>query len=297
MTLRPGFYSHTNRNKKEKAIGARVYGLVGFPVKHSLSPCMHNAAFSALKIKAKYKLFELKPGQLSGFLGSLKQKNIYGFNVTYPYKEEILAFLSSKSLGVKEIGAANTVVVDKSGRLKGFNTDYLGFMAHLKELKLKPKKVALVGAGGAAKAVSFALAKMKVAQLCIYDIDKFKSLSLFKKLNSSFPKTKFDVVSCLEDLALADKDLLVNASPVGMRQVDPCLFTCGDLHPGLFVYDLIYSPFETKLISLAKECKLNFSNGLGMLLYQGVFAFKHFSGRQPPVEAMKKALLKGVMSK
>jgi shikimate dehydrogenase len=254
---------------------------------------MHNAAFSALKIKAKYKLFELEPDHLGSFLNSLKQKNICGFNVTYPYKEEIIAFLSSKSSGVKEIGAANTVIVDKAGKLKGFNTDYLGFIAHLKELKLKPKKVALIGAGGAAKAVGLALAKMKVKQLCIYDIDKFKSLSLFKKLNSSFGGTKFDVASCLEDLELSKKDLLINASPVGMRQNDPCLFAASDLPAGLFVYDLIYSPLETKLLSLAKERNLNFSNGLGMLLYQGVFAFQHFSGRQPPVEIMQAALEKG----
>lgn len=272
----------------------KLYGLVGFPIKHSLSPCMHNAAFSALKIKAKYKLFELNPDQLGNFLGQLKKRNICGFNVTYPYKEAILQFLDSQSPAVKQVGAANTVVV-KAGKLKGFNTDYLGFMAHLKELKLKPKKVALIGAGGAAKAVCFALAKMKIARLCIYDIDKFKALSLFKKLNSSFDKTKFDVATRLEDLELPDKDLLINASPVGMRQSDPCLVEAGDLHAGLFVYDLIYSPLQTKLISLAKECNLGFSNGLGMLLYQGVFAFKHFSAKEPPVNIMREALLKGVM--
>jgi len=275
----------------------KLYGLVGFPIQHSLSPRMQNAAFSALKIKAKYKLFELEPGHLKAFLGSLKQKNICGFNVTYPYKEEIIPFLNSKSLGVKEIGAANTVVVGKGGKLKGFNTDYLGFMAHLKELKLKPRKVALIGAGGAAKAVCLALAKMKISRLCIYDIDKFKSLNLFKKLNSSFPRIKFDVASRLEDLELPDKDLLINTSPVGMRQSDPCLFSRGDLPDGLFVYDLIYSPLETKLISLARSRNLNFSNGLGMLLYQGVFAFKHFSGRAAPVKIMEEALLKGVKNK
>ena len=273
----------------------KLYGLVGFPIQHSLSPCMHNAAFSALKIKARYKLFELKSNQFKNFLGGLTKHNIGGFNVTYPYKEEMIKFLSSKSLGVKEIGAVNTVVVDKGGRLKGFNTDYLGFIAHLKELKLKPKKVALIGAGGAAKAICFALAKMKINQLCIYDIDKFKSLSLFKKLNSSFPKIKFDVGSRLEDLEIFNKDLLVNASPVGMHQNDPCLVAPGDLHAGLFVYDLIYSPCQTKLISLAKERNLNFSNGLGMLLYQGVFAFKHFSGRTAPVNIMKEALLKACL--
>jgi len=275
---------------------AKLYGLVGFPVKHSLSPCMHNAAFSALRIKAKYKLFELKSGQLEDFLRDLKKNNIGGFNVTYPYKEEILKFLSTKSSGVKAIGAANTVVVGRDGKLKGFNTDYLGFIAHLRELKLKPGKVALIGAGGAAKAVCLALAKMKVVQLCIYDIDRFKALSLFKKMSSGFPETKFGVVGCLEDLNLSDKDLLVNASPVGMRQNDPCLFSAEDLHPGLFVYDLIYSPPETKLISLARQRHLDYANGLGMLLYQGVFAFKHFSRRPAPVEIMKKALLKSGLS-
>lgn len=273
----------------------KLYGLVGFPIQHSLSPCMHNAAFAKLKIKAKYKLFELQPGKLEVFLAGLKKKNICGFNVTYPYKEEILKFLSSKSAAVREINAANTVEVDKNGKLKGYNTDYLGFTAHLKELKLKPKKVALIGAGGAAKAVSFALAKMKIDQLCIYDIDKFKSLSLFKKLNSEFPKTRFDVANRIEELKIIDKDLLINASPVGMRPADPCLIDSSYLHPGLFVYDLIYNPQETKLILLAKENNLKFANGLGMLLYQGVFAFKYFTGKAAPVETMQEALLKGVM--
>lgn len=273
----------------------KLYGLVGFPIKHSLSPCMHNAAFSKLKIKAQYKLFELKPDQLKSFLGVLKKKNICGFNVTYPYKEQILGFLTSKSSGVKEIGAANTVVVDNAGRLKGFNTDYLGFSAHLKELKVKPKRVAVIGAGGASRAVCFALSRMKINELCIYDIDKFKSLSLFKKLNSNFPGTKFNVASRIADLEIENKDLLVNASPVGMRPTDPCLVDSVDLHQGLFVYDLIYNPSETKLISLAKELNLNFSNGLGMLLYQGVFAFKHFTGKVAPVETMKEALLKACL--
>jgi len=271
----------------------KIYGLVGSPIKHSLSPCMHNAAFAKLKINARYKLFELAPGQLKGFLSSLKQKNICGFNVTYPHKEEILGFLNSSSRGVKEINAANTVIVDKKGKLKGFNTDCLGFTAHLKELKLKPKKAAIIGAGGAARAVCFALAKMKVRQLCIYDIDKFKALSLFKKLNSAFPETKFDVASRIEDLEIQNKDLLVNASPVGMHQSDPCLVDPEDLHEGLFVYDLIYSPPETKLLSLAKERNLSFSNGLGMLLYQAAFAFEYFSGKTPPLKIMKEALWKG----
>ena len=272
----------------------KFYGLVGYPIQHSLSPCMHNAAFNRLKLKAKYKLFELKSEQLPVFLANLKKKNIFGFNVTYPYKEEILRYLNRTSPAVKEIGSANTVVVGPDGRLQGFNTDYLGFSAHLRELKVRPKKVAVIGAGGAAKAVCFALAKMKIEQLDIYDLDKFKSLSLLKKLNYNFPKIKFSVASSIAGLALAKKDLLINASPVGMSGIDPCLVSANDLAPGVFVYDLIYNPPETKLITLAKERQLKFSNGLGMLLYQGVFAFEYFSGRKPPLEIMRQALLKGV---
>ena len=271
----------------------KLYGLVGFPISHSLSPRIHNAAFSTLKIKANYKLFELKPEQLKNFLNTLIKNNICGFNVTYPYKEVILGYLSSKNLAVKEIGAANTVLVEKSGKLKGFNTDYLGFIWHLKELKVKPKRVAIIGAGGAAKAVCFALAKMKIPQLCIYDIDKFKSLSLFKKLNSKFRQTRFDVATRIEDLKIGEKDLLINATPAGMHANDPCLVDENWLHKGLFVYDLIYNPAETKLISLAKKYGLNCSNGLGMLLYQGVFAFEYFTKKKAPIKIMKEALLRG----
>ncbi|MFA5200252.1 MAG: shikimate dehydrogenase [Candidatus Omnitrophota bacterium] len=270
----------------------KLYGLIGFPIQHSLSPRMHNTAFSRLGINAKYKLFEVKPGCLKYFLNTVvKKEKILGFNVTYPYKEEILDFLNSKSGGVKEIGAANTVLVEKN-KLKGFNTDYLGFSAHLKELKVQPKKVAIIGSGGASRAVCLALAKMKIEELAVYDIDQFKSINLFKNLKPVLERIKFKVAASIEELAIYAKDLLVNCSPVGMRQTDPCLVKPEDLGSSLFVYDLIYSPQETKLLSLAKSLNLKFSNGLGMLLYQGAFAFKLFSGKAAPLEAMRMALLK-----
>lgn len=272
----------------------KLYGLVGFPITHSLSPCMHNAAFAKLKIKARYKLFELRPEELDNFLCNLKKNNIWGFNVTYPYKEKIMSYLDIKSWGVREIGAVNTVVLMNGGKLKGFNTDFSGFSRHLKELKIKPKRVALIGAGGAAKAVSFALGRIKAKEICIYDIDAYKSLSLISKFKDIFTETKFTAASRIDELNLKDKDLLVNASVVGMRAEDPCLIDYKMFHKNLFVYDLIYSPFETKLLSQAKKTGISSSNGLGMLLYQGVLAFSHFSGKNPPVEVMRSVLLKGV---
>ncbi len=271
----------------------KLYGLVGFPIQHSLSPCMHNAALAALKIKARYKLFELQADQLEKFLHNLKKNNIGAFNVTIPYKETILPYLNNKSFGVREIGAANTVVVGREGKLKGFNTDFLGFSRHLQILKIKPKKAAIIGAGGAAKAVCFALGKMKVQELCIYDIDVFKSLGLVSRFKDVFSQTKFSAVARIEELNLPDKDLLVNASPVGVRPQDPCLVQAQAMHKDLFVYDLIYNPAETKLLGQAKQAGCRCSNGLGMLLYQGVLAFGHFTGKQPPVEIMSAALEKG----
>jgi shikimate dehydrogenase len=254
---------------------------------------MHNAAFSKLKIKARYKLFELEAGQLEGFLGNLKKNNIAGFNVTIPYKEKILPYLGFKSFGVREIGAANTVVI-KDGKLKGFNTDFAGFSRHLKELKVKPRKAAIIGAGGAARAVCFALGKIKVEEICVYDIDAYKSLGLVSQFKDVFSKVKFSAVARIEELELRDKDLLVNTSPVGMYAGDPCLIEGGMLHKGLFVYDLIYNPTETKLLATAKKAGIHFSNGLGMLLYQGVICFEHFTGKKAPVETMRAALEKGV---
>jgi len=271
----------------------KLYGLIGYPIKHSLSPCMHNAALKALKIKAKYKLFELRTEQLEEFLNNLDKNNICGFNITIPYKEKVLPYLDIKSWEVCKIGAANTVV-NKDGKLKGFNTDYAGFSRHLKELKIKPRKVAIIGAGGAAKAVCLALGKSRAEEICIYDIDAFKSLNLVNHFKDMFSETKFLAVARIEELNLGNKDLLVNASPVGMRQDDPCLIEDKLLHKHLFVYDLIYNPAETKLIAKARKAGIGFSNGLGMLLYQGVLSFKHFTAKDAPIKIMQAALEKGV---
>ena len=269
----------------------KVYGVLGYPVKHSLSPAMHNAAFRALGIRAVYKLFEIRPSQLQDFIFSLKENNIRGFNVTIPYKERILDYLSGQvKAAVRIIVAANTVKVEPDGKLSGLNSDFLGFTRHLTELKLKPKKIALIGAGGAAKAVCFALAKKGACEIAIYDIDKFKSIALSKRFQDAFPATNFVAAESIEGLDIPKKDLLVNASPVGMNPDYPCLVSSEMLHKRLFVYDLIYNPRRTRLLELAKGQGLAHSNGLGMLLYQAVIPFKEWTGRRAPEGVMRRAL-------
>ena len=135
---------------------------------------------------------------------------------------------------------------------------------------------------------------MKAQEVVIYDIDKFRSLSLMKKFNQEFTGTQFLATGSIEGLNLKDRDLLVNASPVGMKKDDPLLVSPAMLHPGLFVYDLIYNPQETKLLKLARENNLSCANGLDMLLYQGVEALGLWiAPKKAPVEVMRSALEKG----
>ncbi len=275
----------------------KIYGLIGYPVKHSFSPLMHNAAFRSLKINAEYKLFEKKPEELDDFLKSLSEQNIHGLNVTIPYKEVVLKYLRWKSPEVRFTGAANTIVVKDKNFLEGWNTDGIGFHRHLtKDLKfnISGKNVIIIGAGGAAKAIVNQLARKEAKSIVIYDMDNDKSLELADKINKEFPKCNAISVNSIEGFDIKNTDLLINATPVGMKKQDSCLITPDSLHSGLLVYDLVYNPPETKLLKFAKQKGAKASNGLGMLLYQGMRSFEIWTGRRAPKTVMLKALMEGL---
>ena len=270
----------------------KIYGVLGYPAKHSLSPAMHNAAFRALKINAEYRIFEKKPEELGDFLKFLSQQNIHGLNITVPYKEKAIPFLDTISSEARLIGAVNTVKVSDN-KLEGFNTDGEGFLRHLQEdlgFNPKGKNIAIIGAGGASRAVSVYLSKTEPDIIVIYDIDKAKALSLFGYLKENFNNIEFKLASSIEELNIQDCGLLINATPVGMKETDPCLVDKKFIHRGLLVYDLIYNPKETKLLKTAKEKGARTSNGLGMLLYQGMLSFEIWTGKKAPKEVMEKAL-------
>ncbi len=272
----------------------KIYGLIGYPVKHSLSPAMHNAAFSYLKINAEYKLFEKKPEEVEGFIKSLSAEGIFGLNVTIPYKEKVLSLvtLDKESFYLRQIKAINTVVRE-GDILKGFNTDIPGFQRHLKE-NIDPvnKKVALLGAGGAARAVLYVLAKSAAKEISVYDIDKNKTRDILAMIKGLFPAIIINSVDSVEQLDIKNKDLLINATPIGMKETDNCLINEDMMHRNLFVYDLIYNPSETKLLTLAKKAGAKTSNGLKMLLYQGMLSLKHWTGLEAPQDVMWQALQK-----
>jgi len=277
----------------------KIYGLIGHPIKHSFSPLMHNTAFRRLKIPGEYRLFQKKPEEVESFLDQLEAENIWGLNVTVPYKEKVLDFglikLDRLARYAKEIRVVNTIVRKRKG-LRGFNTDVAGFLRHLNKLDFNPtnKRVAILGAGGAGKAVAYAVAKKEVAQIAIFDIDKNKADGLSLMLGELFPELDISIVDEIGQLDIANKDLLVNATPIGLAKDDPCLIEESMLHEDLFVYDLIYNPFPTKLLSLAKDKGLRCSDGLGMLVYQGAFSFIYFTETAIPcakiVEVMWEAL-------
>lgn len=265
----------------------KIYGLVGYPLEHSFSPLMHNAAFKRLSIPGEYRLFQKQPEELESFLRNLEDENIYGINVTIPYKEKVLDLgfieLDRTAYYAREIKAINTIV-RKGKNLKGFNTDIAGFLRHLNKISVDPlnKRIALLGAGGAGKAVAYAVAKKGAKEIAIFDLDRDKSENVVNMLEELFPDLNAVVVDEIEQLSIIDKDLLINATPVGLKEEDPCLIDEDALHKDLFVYDLIYNPSPTKLLSLAESKGLRYSNGLGMLVYQGAFSFIYFTETHIP---------------
>jgi shikimate dehydrogenase len=270
----------------------KIYGVLGYPAKHSLSPAMHNAAFRALKINAEYKIFEEKPEELGGFLGSLAEKKIHGLNVTVPYKEKVIPFLNSISSEAKTIAAVNTIRVC-ADKLEGFNTDGEGFLKHLiADLSFHPKdkRIAIIGAGGAAKAISVYLCQVAPKAIKIYDIERTKTIALIDNLKDNFKNVQLAIAESIEELAIKDADLLVNATAVGMKATDACLVQESLLHKNILVYDLIYNPPETKLLARAQNLGAKTSNGLGMLLHQGMLSFSIWTGKAAPRDIMWKAL-------
>ncbi len=260
-----------------------LYGIVGYPVEHSLSPLMHNTAFEGLGVDALYKLFPLKEEGLDGFFKELRDADspIFGLNVTVPYKETVLKYLDILTPFAKKVGAVNTVVIDEDRKLIGYNTDAPGFLSHLEELGFQSgdKRVSILGAGGVSRAIiaALCLVEERPESIRIYDMVKKKADQLVDDLRERIDLSIVKSVQSIDDLNIEISDLFINATPVGMHEGDPCLVEAEMFHPNMFVYDVIYNPEETMLLRQAKEQGARVSNGLGMLYYQGVLAFQHWA--------------------
>ena len=264
----------------------KVLGLLGFPVGHSLSPAMHNTAFEKLGLDCCYVTFSVKPEFLRDAVKSIKALNLAGVNVTVPHKERVIPFLDEVDKEASFIGAVNTIVND-NGRHTGYNTHGRGFMRSLSEAKISvnKKNVLVIGAGGASRAIGYYLCR-NASKLFLYDIDKKKAGKLISDLNKIRGNVSF-FSSQLEDM-----DIIINATPLGLKKNDPLPVDVNLLNPKHVVCDLIYK--KTPLLGKASKKGCKTLNGLGMLLWQGVFAFELWTGRRPPVEVMRKALTKNL---
>ena len=272
------------------------YGLIGFPVKHSLSPAMQNAAFKELGIDAEYTLFEVEPNGLEVFLREIPARKILGLNVTIPHKIAAKVHIEkngSLDENAKRLGAVNTIKVSEGGGLRGYNTDGPGFYRSLVEdLKFEPegKNVFVLGAGGAARAVVMYLGAGP-RKITISDVDHKKTEELKAQYVKYYYRSRIEIApASLVGQALADANLLINTTPVGMKESDPSHIDKKFLRPGLYVYDLVYNRSATQLVKDAQRARCHAATGLGMLLYQGAIAFEIWTGKTAPVAVMSKAL-------
>ena len=271
---------------------SQIFGIMGCPIEHSLSPIMHNAAFEAMGYPAVYVPFQVKSEDLGKATMSLRALGVAGVNVTLPHKGAVIEFLDEIDQSAKQIGAVNTIV-SRNKKLYGYNTDGAGFMLSLrKDGHFDPagKKVVIIGSGGAAAAVALSLAGAGVRRLVIANRNKNRAEVLAKRVVKHFERETLPV-GLDESRALywliRESDLLVNATSVGLNPKDKLELNPNSLHSKLFVYDLVYR--ETALLKSARRKGLKALDGLGMLVSQGARSFELFTGKRAPFRVMKSA--------
>lgn len=271
--------------------GFKYVYLLGDPVEHSVSPQMHNAAYKELGLNYEYRLMKTAAQDLKNTTDKMRAPEIAGFNVTVPHKEAIMQFLDYIDDSASIIGAVNAVK-NENGKLKGYNTDSIGFIESLSRdagFDPKGKKILLIGAGGAAKAVAVALCKEEVSEIAIKDIDTAKASAMAEGLKKHF-QNKLFVLS--EDNSLkqfmVNCDCIVNATPIGMYPKTDASPIKEDspLREGQIAYDLVYNPAETRFARTAAAKGAKAFTGLGMLVRQGAAAFELFTEKVPPVKTM-----------
>lgn len=259
----------------------KVWGIIGDPVSHSLSPLMHNTAFRELGIKGVYGAFLVKRENLAQAIEGIKALNIQGVSVTIPHKEAIIPLLDEVDRVALEIGAVNTVI-NEEGRLKGYNTDWIGVLKAFEEkgIDLKEKKIVIIGAGGASRAIIYALLKAQAKEILVYNRTFEKALELANNFGVK-PKA-------WDELRVAEGDIIIQATSVGLKVWDSPVSE-EVLKRFKVAMDIVYLPLKTKFLKLAEKYAI-IIDGLRMLLYQGVEQFRLFTGINPPVKLMEQVL-------
>jgi len=276
---------------------ARSVALLGYPLGHSISPLFQQAAFDYYQLDVRYELWETEPSRLEAAVTRLRQPSVLGANVTIPYKEAVMILLDDVDGLARDIGAVNTIV-NRDGRLTGYNTDAEGFVRTLRqEGRFDPqgKQVVLLGAGGVAKAVSFVLVREGVSSLAV--VNRISDFHLAEALVTSLrwqgdPNMEIAALRW-EEIGFEDVisgcDLVVNCTSIGMRHSSTegqAPLEARLIPGGTLVYDVVYNPVETPLLREAKKAGARVLGGLPMLVYQGAASFTMWTGKEAPLETM-----------
>lgn len=266
----------------------RLAAVVANPIKHSISPFIHNSAFEATNTNGVYLAWEVDATELAETVANIRRYQMYGINLSMPYKEQVIPYLDQLSEEACLIGAVNTVV-NREGTLIGYNTDGKGFFKSLPSFKISRKRLVLLGAGGAAKAILAQAILDGVSQISVFvrssSMEKTRPY-LEKIQNATGFRVDLFALEDVQDLqdSITQADLLVNATSVGMDGSSQPIPTSIVLPDKLLVADVIYQPFETPFLKWARSQGNHAVNGLGMLLYQAAEAFQLWTGKEMPTE-------------
>ena len=272
----------------------RLAAVVANPIKHSISPFIHNSAFEATNTNGVYLAWEVDATELAETVANIRRYQMFGINLSMPYKEQVIPYLDQLSAEACLIGAVNTVV-NREGTLIGYNTDGKGFFKSLPSFKISGKRLVLLGAGGAAKAILAQAILDGVSQISVFvrssSMEKTRPY-LEKIQNATGFRVDLFALEDVQDLqdSITQADLLVNATSVGMDGSSQPIPTSIVLPEKLMVADVIYQPFETPFLKWARNQGNQSINGLGMLLYQAAEAFELWTGKEMPTDQIWESL-------
>ncbi|PYE47501.1 shikimate dehydrogenase [Paenibacillus barcinonensis] len=271
-----------------------LLGVMGDPIAHSKSPAMHNAALQAAGVQGMYMPLHVKPDQLQAAVRGITALGYRGVNVTIPHKEQVMQYLDVIDESARLIGAVNTIV-NENGTLTGYNTDGMGYVRSLKEEavpQIEGKKIAVLGAGGAARGVIYALALEKPEQISILNRTADRAAALAADLRNYNLGDISGSGMHEAQAVLADADIVINTTAAGMHPyVDDLPVDPAWIREGAAVSDLIYNPLETRLLRESRMRGCTVHGGLGMFIYQGAIAFEHWLGIPAPIDTMRRAVL------
>ena len=273
----------------------KVIGIFGYPLGHSISPIFQQAALDNVGINARYETWSVPPESFQGFLEDIRMNNFIGANVTIPHKETVIGYLDELDANAEKIGSVNTIV-NRDGRLIGYNTDSYGFLRSIKRfyprLDFSKKSALVIGAGGAARAVIYSLLDKKINSIIIANRTISRAKALADEFNKEINVGTIGISSIELRSAAINSSLIVNCSSVGMKNSDSeslLLLDRSAIRSDCIVFDLVYNPVVTPLIQLATDAGANVIGGLGMLVFQGAASFKLWTGQCPPIDVMLEA--------